>query len=323
VFQRLGATFAVLSLSIFIASSASATYSNLYVFGDSLVDAGNTQALVLALTGGATDVTPASAGYFSGRFTNGITFADMVNQAVEGTNSVRSSAGGDNFAYGGARARTDADLVPDLGLQLTSFSGAHPTADPNALYLINIGGNDARDIMLGGLTGTARQAVIDAATLAISTSVASLQAAGATAIMVMGVGNVGATPEAISAGAAAQAAGSSASQDLNTAIHAALPTNVGFFDVYGLAGAVGLDPAAFGLPAGINLTNACLTSGTPNPAGPPTCTNYAFFDTVHPTSAVSQIIGTYLLTAVPEPGTASLVAIGLIAIGVRRRSVRH
>jgi len=90
-----------------------------------------------------------------------------------------------------------------------------------------------------------------------------------------------------------------------------------------LMGAVGANPAAYGLPAGINQTNACLGSGTPNPNGPPTCTNYVFFDTVHPTSVVSQVIGSSLLAAiVPEPGTASLIAIGLVAIGIRRR-VRH
>src|SRR4029453_12504788 len=87
------------------------SYSNLFVLGDSLVDAGNTQALVLALTGGATDVTPAAAGYYNGRFTNGINPADVMNLAVEGSQSVKSWVGGDNFSFGGARARTDGDFI--------------------------------------------------------------------------------------------------------------------------------------------------------------------------------------------------------------------
>jgi outer membrane lipase/esterase len=137
VFQRFGASFAVLSLSIFVASSASATltYSNLYVLGDSLVDAGNTQALVLALTGGATDVTPAGSGYFSGRFTNGITFADMVNQAVRGrTRSAPAPAA--KFSYGGAGAQrwgSGARSVPD------ELSRRPSARRPGALYLINVG----------------------------------------------------------------------------------------------------------------------------------------------------------------------------------------
>jgi outer membrane lipase/esterase len=329
VFQRVGASIAVLSLLLFVASASSATLSfdNLYVFGDSLVDAGNTQALVLALTGGATDVTPASSGYFSGRFTNGPNFADVVNNAVEGTNSVRSGAGGDNFSYGGARARTDGDFIPDLSPQVTSFLGVHPHADPNSLYLINAGGNDVRDIVLGGLTGTARQAVIDAATAAISTSVASLQAAGASNIVFVGVGNVGAIPEVLALGGAASAAGTAASNDLNTAIRAALPANVTYFDTIAFTTSVLANPAAFGLPAGINLSTACLNSGAPNPSGPPTCTDYAFFDTVHPTSVVAQLLGNAVIAAVPEPGTVWLVAIGLVAMGARRRvgrcAVRH
>ena len=325
--KRLRSSIAVSVLSLFVASAASAalSYSNLFVFGDSLVDAGNTQALVLALTGGATDVTPAGAGYFSGRFTNGITFADQVNVAVEGTNTVRSGAGGDNYSYGGARARVDADFIPDVGQQVTSYLGTHPGgADPNALYLINVGGNDVRDITLGGLTGPARQAVIDAAVLAIQTSVLSLQAAGAQHFVFVGVGNVGAIPEVLALGGGAPAAGTSASTDMNAAIQAALPPAVMYFDTMALSAAVAANPALYGLPAGINQTNACLTSGTPNPAGPPTCNNYVFFDSVHPTSAVSQIIGNTLIATIPEPGTAALIAFGLIAIGARRRSgARH
>src|SRR4030095_6974926 len=89
----------VLSLSL---PAAALSYSNLFVFGDSLVDTGNTQPLVVGL--GGADPTPAAAGYFDGRFANGINFADVVNIA-DGEGSIdHRLAGGDNFAYG-ARAR--------------------------------------------------------------------------------------------------------------------------------------------------------------------------------------------------------------------------
>jgi outer membrane lipase/esterase len=321
VFQRLSASLAVLLLSLYSASpSAALGYSNLFVLGDSLVDAGNTQALVLFFTGGATDVTPAGAGYYQGRFTNGINPADVVNVAVEGSNTVRSGSGGDNFAYGGARARTDGDLVPDLTVQTTSLLSAHPTLDPSALYMINIGGNDARDIVLGGLSGAARTAVINAAALAVQTSVTSLQAAGAQNILFVGVGNVGSIPEILALGGTASTDGRQASIDINAAIQAVLPPGALYFDTIALTDAVAANPADFGLPAGINLTNACLTSGTPNPSGPPTCTDYAFFDSVHPTTQVLQILGNELVAFVPEPGTAGLLVFGLIALGARRRS---
>lgn len=41
-----------------LASSAGATYSHLYVFGDSLSDTGNLRNLVLAATSGTTDPLP-------------------------------------------------------------------------------------------------------------------------------------------------------------------------------------------------------------------------------------------------------------------------
>jgi outer membrane lipase/esterase len=323
VFQRLSASLAVLLLSLFsVSPSAALGFSNLYVLGDSLVDAGNTQALVLLLTGGTTDVTPAGAGYYQGRFTNGINPADVLNLAVEGTNTVRSGSGGDNFAYGGARARTDGDLVPDLTVQTTSLLSAHPALDPSALYMINIGGNDVRDIVLGGLSGAARQAVIDAAALAVQTSVTSLQAAGAVNILFVGVGDVGSIPEILALGGTASTDGRQASIDVNAAIQAALPAGAQYFDTIALTDAIALDPTLFGLPAGINTTVACLTSGTPDPAGPPTCIDYAFFDNVHPTTAVLQVLGNELVAAVPEPGTATLLVFGLVALGARRRGAR-
>jgi phospholipase/lecithinase/hemolysin len=311
---------AVLTLSLLVASSSSAlgTYNNLVVLGDSIVDAGNTQALVLALTGGATDVAPAAAGYYQGRFTNGINPADVVNLAVEGTNSVRSGAGGDNWSFGGARARVDGDFIPDIGSQVSSYLGSvGGVANPNTLYMINIGGNDVRDIVNGGLTGAARQAVLDAAVLAVQTSVVSLQAAGASSILFVGVGNVGSTPETQALGAAAVTAGRQASEDINAAIQAALGPGVMYFNTIGLTDQIALDPTAFGLPAGINTTTACI--GTPSA---PTCTNYAFWDNVHPTTAVLQILGNELVAFVPEPGTALLFAIGLFGMGVRRRVLR-
>ncbi|TMA34163.1 MAG: PEP-CTERM sorting domain-containing protein [Deltaproteobacteria bacterium] len=75
----------------------------------------------------------------------------------------------------------------------------------------------------------------------------------------------------------------------------------------------------YGLPAGLLTEISCLNGGGAPPAGPPACDAYAFFDNVHPTTQVLQVLGNGLVSVVPEPGTALLVAFGITAIAARRR----
>jgi hypothetical protein len=82
----------------------------------------------------------------------------VVNLAISGVNSDNSLAGGRNFAFGGARARNDGAGVPDLAAQVAQFSASvGGVANPNALYLINVGGNDVFDILAGGSAPTIHQ----------------------------------------------------------------------------------------------------------------------------------------------------------------------
>lgn len=291
--------------------AAALSFSDLIVFGDSLLDAGNRKA--------DTGVPIDGFGYFDGRFTNGIHAADVVNLAVEGTNSAHSIGGGDNYSYGGARAATNADAFPDLEAQGADYLGnVAGTADPNALYLLNGGGNDAVAIASDGLVGAARQAAIDDAASGGAAAIMNLQAAGATNILFVGVPDVGLIPQLLMIGAGA--AGTAASQDLNTGIQGALPGGVSFFDSIALFSGVFADPAAFGLPAGINQTVACLTSGDMGPSGPPGCIDSVYFDSVHLTTELNQILGDALVVSVPEPGTGLLVAVLVLAgLGMRRR----
>ena len=68
-----------------LVSPPAAAFSNLFVFGDSIVDAGNTHDLAIAF--GVTDPTPAASGYFDGRFTNGLNPADVLSLSITGANS--------------------------------------------------------------------------------------------------------------------------------------------------------------------------------------------------------------------------------------------
>ena len=84
-----GAFAAALAL-IAVPSSAATTpgaYTGLYVFGDSLVDAGN----IAALTGGATPNR--NLGYFENRFTNGYNYVDYINYQLFGSATKASLRG--------------------------------------------------------------------------------------------------------------------------------------------------------------------------------------------------------------------------------------
>jgi len=312
---------AALLVGVLSAGNAAAlNFSNLFVLGDSLVDAGNTQAAVLG--GGGADPTPTSGGYYQGRFSNGPVFSDFVNQAVEGTNAAPSLLGGDNFGFGGARARDDGDFLPDAVNQANNLISAQGgSVDPNALYLINLGGNDAIDIVSGGLMGeltaAEQQQVLSDAVGAITTSIGLLQAAGAQNILFVGVGDVGGIPLVSAAGAQASAFGRSVSENLNAAIQAALPGGVQFFDTIALFDAVAANPELFGLPADLDLTTDCQAAGQAGPGA--VCSGFAFFDEIHPTTQVAEVLGEEIVAFVPEPGTALLLMLGLAGLSATGR----
>lgn len=325
---------AILTVFWLYASSASALdfstfFSDLYSFGDSLVDGGNAQ-LAQGGPGSPDDPTPAGIGYFDGRFSNGPVVSDRLNEAIKGTGNftVPSLVGGNNFAFGGARARDNspADPIPDLDLQagdyLVNRLGGTPTADPNALYVINAGGNDVLDITLGQLTGPARKAVVDAAAASISNTVSALQGAGAQHILVLGVANVGSVP-AVPPGFL-RAVASSAARQLNTEIQAQLPAGALYYNTYAFTLQLANDPTQFGLPAGTIFDVDCISAGQAPSGCESATTPYAFFDPIHPASIVNDAAATdiiqFVSATIPEPGTGILMMMGLAGLSMRRRA---
>src|SRR5262249_37294200 len=155
-----------------------------------------------------------------------------------------------------------------------------------------VGGNDIFDIILSGGKPTT---ITNAAVAAINSSVLPLQGIGAQHILVVGVGDVG-SPPAANGG---EAAGPAAAIALNSAHLASLAARAQYFDTIALTDAVAANPTFYGLPVGLITDMSCLTGGGADPAGPPTCNAYAFFDDVHPTTQVLQVLGGALVTAVP------------------------
>ncbi len=134
---------AFLGLTSLAAQAATPTYDALYVFGDSYCDVGN---LYLA-TSGAEAAPP----YYNMRFSNGPLWIDHVAGFL-GVPMKPYLLGGTNFAFGGAwvtqpSSVTGVPSVPEqVGIYLLQHGGK---ADPNALYILEGGGNDILDTTTG------------------------------------------------------------------------------------------------------------------------------------------------------------------------------
>ena len=154
-------------------------YSGVFVFGDSLVDAGNALKLAqwysdLTFSDMPDGAPLASEGYFEGRFADGYTYADLIANKAIGTVTkpvfpygyedpwigipIAPFAGDPsgnnlNFAYGGAQVRQGDEVVQDLDGQTDTFRNAvDGDAPSDALYIVTMGGNDVRN--LSTVTGT-------------------------------------------------------------------------------------------------------------------------------------------------------------------------
>lgn len=201
------------------------SYSGFFVFGDSLVDSGN--ALKLAQWYGGLPFTDlpegaptADQGYFQGRFSNGYTFADLLSNKTIGIvtkpvfpfgfddpwlglpiDPFASDPSGHNlnFAYGGAQIRQGDEVVPDLDGQTDAFKDAIDNhADPNALYLVTIGGNDVRNLAPSGSSPVSQADAQDALERAADKMLHELEQLvdiGVHNIVITGVPDVGLIPK--------------------------------------------------------------------------------------------------------------------------------
>jgi phospholipase/lecithinase/hemolysin len=200
-------------------------YTGFFVFGDSLVDAGNALKLAefygtLTLSDLPDGAPSEGRGYFDGRFSDGYTFADLLSNKYIGVatkpvfpyyyedpwlgikiNPFASDPSGNNlnFAYGGAQIRQGDEVVPDLDGQTDAFRAAvDGDADSGALYLITIGGNDVRSLVPSGSASASYADAFDKLQRAASEfhqEVQSLIDIGVTNIVVTGIPNVGMIPK--------------------------------------------------------------------------------------------------------------------------------
>jgi len=276
------------------------------VFGDSLSDPGN----AFDLTG--CKLTPPDFGlqpqdllipdcpYAKGgnHFSNGQTWIEDLGRTLGLGGSVRPAITGSNghasnYAVGGARARAVGSF--HLAVQVDAFLACHD--DPmigDALYVVEMGGNDVRDALALGGDAT----VVAAAIGSIAQHIQILYGAGARKFLVWNVPNIALTPAVRAAAAASPAPalvlggaqqlslGFRAGLDGALAALSALPgIQIVRFDAFSEINAIVANPAAFGL---IDVTTSCLQPNVP----PFQChrpDQHLFWDGIHPTRAAHAI----------------------------------
>src|SRR6266581_3934114 len=272
------------------------------VFGDSLSDPGN----AFALVGGTNTPPDYSVDFFlvpdqpyargGHHFTNGATWIEQLAQseglAANAKPAFRgSSAGATNYAVGSARARDDGsqiNLTHQVDRFLQDFGGAAPAG---ALYVVEIVGNDIRDV-----AATQDPTIIASALGAIQTNIIKLYTAGARKFLVWNAPKVAVTPAIRMADALFP--GTAATVDFVTVqYNTALETLLGAlkslrgiqivrFDAYAKVADIYANGAAFGLSE-VNVP--CITPNVA-PFFCQTPDDYLFWDGIHPTKAVHAII---------------------------------
>lgn len=221
--------------------------------------------------------TTLGAPYAPGRYSNGPIWIDYVAAGL-GLSSTSSAFGGTNHAVGGA---VTADMLGQVSDYLAGVGGL---ASPSALYVVWGGGNDG---LGGGSPVTAAQN--------IGQMVQTLAAAGAQYFLVPNLPDLSLTPAALGY---PPAAAFSSSFDATLAAQLAAISGVTIFamDVYTQTNAIVANPGAYGFT---NVDTPCYTGVV--------CANpdeYAWWDSVHPTTAAhAGLAGLALsLVAVPRAG---------------------
>ena len=331
--KRLLSPLAVACCMATVAPSLSAApYSGLYVFGDSLSDAGqfpdsvNSTTQTRRFTNRIGPLFTDASGEVYGK-TSPMLIGELLGLGAQSpsTSSVFESNGwadGNNWAVGGYRTDQILDSITEAGGSvagtrtrdgfLVDQANRGLSLDANALYYVNGGGND---FLQGQVLSTAQA---QAAAGRLVDSVEALQAAGARYIMVSLLPNVGNTP---ALGGGNSFIGGLAG-DLNTELVSQLrgiDANIIPLNLPLLVTEVLATPGAYGFDATQNLTGTCfngcanvnttwgINSATPDPS------KLMFNDSVHPTTAVQQIAADYaysLLSAAQELSLLPEMALG-------------
>ncbi len=313
-------------------ASAGPLFSRMVVFGDSLSDTGNTRNVVGANSGPIANL----AGYGNnGRFSNGILWHETMADVIGESRATASRVTGPNFpnnynyAYGGARVDNATGASTGVLRQYADYSARIGSngADPDALYVAWMGGNDARDLVssanpLPGITSSIAS---------IKSILTGLIGQGASTFLVPNLPDLGKIPE--NRGTAREAAASNVSMLWNNALEDMLwdirfDASIYFLDVFDTFNDLLANPATYGFT---NTTGQCRSLGflAFTEISCANASTWVFWDAIHPTTAAHAVLGRAAAdllingSPLPEPSTLLLVAAALAVAARRVRRPAH
>lgn len=294
----------VVALTLFLSAMlplkvAAKTYSELYIFGDSLSDTGNLYKITK-------DQFPPSPPYFNGRFSNGPVWVETLGSQLKIPATATK-----NYAIGGATSTKTNSLNQLLGVQLPSFpsqidtfSSTVKNPNRNALYVVWVGANDYL-VLPQKLRTQNTQAVVNR----ISNGVRKLIAQGAREIVVVNLPNLGRIPQERSLGTTATLAATTNNhnRNLRKSLHLVQQNRqvrITLLDVDTIFNKITAKPARYGFT---NVSERC--------SGNSKCTNpnqFLFWDDIHPSARAHKLIADYA-TSVINPPTVRQADISLNA----------
>jgi len=280
-----------------LAQAGNGEFTRIFIFGDSLSDAGNVYALTGETAQAPWQIIPDRPYEMGGyQFSNGKTwaqhFARQLRLNRSGNAALFEPGKNGNYAFGGARVRNGLADPLSAATQIARYIGDHgTTADADALYVLQFGGNDLRDALV-----TANPGIIFAAVDAEIAIIEQLYAQGARHFLVANSADLGLAPAVRLLGAEVQ--GSLVTLIFNNLLEGRLqllendPAHGGIsitrLDFFAIVNDIVTSPEQFGIE---NTTGTCLMLLPPATdfcARPKT---YAFWDGVHPTAAVHRVVG--------------------------------
>ena len=242
--------------------------------------------------------------------TNGATWAEGMARSLALAGNARPAFANpgmkaSNYAVGGARAVAGYPCRFNLPDQVSAYLADFHQTSPGTLVAMEIGGNDVRDALVAAAYGQDPAPYVQNALFSVGNSVATLYAYGARRFLMLNVPDIGKAPAVRLLGPAAVAGGGALSMlynfnlaQLSQQLMLGLPgSDIRILDIHATLDAIVANPGAYGFA---NVSDACVTPKQPGFECKKPDT-YVFWDGIHPTKAVHEIIARQAIGVISAP----------------------